>query len=76
MVIMACGGKDVGKSTFLRCLLNSLLVAYPHGVAYLDCDPGMAPSLIVVVFSSFQYCFILQHTKQVSPSSHCPRACR
>ncbi len=24
-IIMACGGKDVGKSTFLRYLVNSLL---------------------------------------------------
>ena len=24
-VVMACGGKDVGKSTFLRYMINSLL---------------------------------------------------
>lgn len=30
-VIMACGGKDVGKSTFLRFMLNSLLNKYIIG---------------------------------------------
>jgi polynucleotide 5'-hydroxyl-kinase GRC3/NOL9 len=38
-VTMACGGKDVGKSTLLRYLINSLLNKYSK-VAYIDCDPG------------------------------------
>lgn len=38
-VILAYGGKDVGKSTFLRYLINSLLNTYQQ-VAFLDCDPG------------------------------------
>jgi polynucleotide 5'-hydroxyl-kinase GRC3/NOL9 len=38
-VIMACGGKDVGKSTFLRYLVNSLLNKHKR-VAFMDCDPG------------------------------------
>lgn len=38
-IIMACGGKDVGKSTFLRYMVNSFLNKY-KSVAYLDCDPG------------------------------------
>ncbi|CAF0868791.1 unnamed protein product [Brachionus calyciflorus] len=40
-VIMPCGGKDVGKSTFLRYLMNRLLNKYQH-VAYIDCDPGQS----------------------------------
>lgn len=36
---MACGGKDVGKSSFLRYLVNSLLNKYSQ-IAYIDCDPG------------------------------------
>jgi polynucleotide 5'-hydroxyl-kinase GRC3/NOL9 len=39
LIIMACGGKDVGKSTFLRYFVNSLLNKY-DSVAYIDCDPG------------------------------------
>ena len=38
-IILACGGKDVGKSTYLRYLVNSLLNSQEK-VAYLDCDPG------------------------------------
>lgn len=37
--VMVCGGKDVGKSTFLRYMVNSFLNKYKT-VAYLDCDPG------------------------------------
>ena len=38
-IVLACGGKDVGKSTYLRYLVNSLLNSHEK-VAYLDCDPG------------------------------------
>lgn len=37
--IFACGGKDTGKSTYLRYLVNYLLNTNEY-VAYLDCDPG------------------------------------
>ncbi|PRW58709.1 polynucleotide 5 -hydroxyl-kinase NOL9 [Chlorella sorokiniana] len=48
-VIVVCGAKKVGKSTFARFLLNSLLAR--HGcVAYLDTDCGQpeftAPGLV------------------------------
>ena len=38
-IILACGGKDMGKSTYLRYLTNILLNSHEK-VAYLDCDPG------------------------------------
>ena len=40
-VLLAAGGKDVGKSTFLRYFVNSCLATRKYRrVAYLDCDPG------------------------------------
>ncbi|XP_028922138.1 polynucleotide 5'-hydroxyl-kinase NOL9 [Ornithorhynchus anatinus] len=38
-VILACGPKDIGKSTFNRYLINQLLNSIPS-VDYLECDLG------------------------------------
>ncbi|XP_067001594.2 polynucleotide 5'-hydroxyl-kinase NOL9 isoform X2 [Anabrus simplex] len=38
---MVCGGKSVGKSTFLRFLVNKCLTKYKE-VLYLDFDPGQS----------------------------------
>ncbi len=38
-MVAVCGSKNVGKSTFARLLVNSLLNAHPH-VAFLDIDCG------------------------------------
>nr|CAB3264398.1 polynucleotide 5'-hydroxyl-kinase NOL9-like [Phallusia mammillata] len=38
-VVMATGGKNVGKSTFCRYLVNKLLHRFSH-VYYLECDVG------------------------------------
>eukprot|EP00038_Savillea_parva_P001265 m.102725 g.102725 ORF g.102725 m.102725 type:complete len:582 (-) comp10446_c1_seq3:1335-3080(-) len=38
-VILVCGGKDAGKSTFARWMVNRLLSRYPS-VDYIDLDPG------------------------------------
>eukprot|EP01134_Creolimax_fragrantissima_P008075 CFRG8075T1 len=38
-IVIVVGGKDVGKSTFSRFLVNRLLNSYPQ-VAYLDSDVG------------------------------------
>ncbi len=37
--ILICGGKDAGKSTYLRYMINCLLNKYDK-CAYIDCDPG------------------------------------
>ncbi|XP_076811215.1 polynucleotide 5'-hydroxyl-kinase NOL9-like isoform X2 [Clavelina lepadiformis] len=50
-VVMTTGGKNVGKSTFNRYLINCLLNRYPH-VYFLECDIGQTeftPSGIVAV---------------------------
>lgn len=39
LLVAVCGSKGVGKSTFGRLLLNSLLNAFP-AVGYLDSDCG------------------------------------
>ncbi|OCT72802.1 polynucleotide 5'-hydroxyl-kinase NOL9 [Xenopus laevis] len=38
-VILVCGSKNVGKSTFIRYLMNQLL-NHTSSVGYLDCDLG------------------------------------
>ncbi|RKP10145.1 hypothetical protein THASP1DRAFT_22118 [Thamnocephalis sphaerospora] len=40
-VVLVCGAKNAGKSTFARYIFNSLLSNYPE-VAFLDCDLGQA----------------------------------
>lgn len=48
-LVLVCGAKGVGKSTFCRFLVNRLLGRYPQ-VAYMDCDLGQpeftAPGLL------------------------------
>ena len=38
-VTLVLGSKNVGKSTYCRCLVNSLLSRFPR-VAFLDIDVG------------------------------------
>lgn len=59
--VLVCGPKRAGKSTFCRVLINTILTmnvhlpegvmkAFPHGVIFLDIDPGQpelaAPGII------------------------------
>ncbi|KJE96214.1 hypothetical protein CAOG_06569 [Capsaspora owczarzaki ATCC 30864] len=58
-VILACGGKDVGKSTLCRFLVNVLLDHYP-AVAYIETDPGQCeftPSGFVALNIVTEPCF-------------------
>lgn len=45
-VLMTCGGKDVGKSTIIRYLMNRYLSVNSNNneceILYLDCDPGQS----------------------------------
>jgi polynucleotide 5'-kinase involved in rRNA processing len=51
--VLVCGGKGVGKSTFLRYLTNKLLRAVGP-VLYVDFDPGQAeltiPGLTTIIY--------------------------
>lgn len=49
--VILCGGKDVGKSTFLRYLLNRHLGRWPR-VLVIDFDPGQSEFTVMGCLSA------------------------